>query len=100
MKTKESILRQMRKRWLLYVMVMPALISLLLFSYKPMYGLIIAFKDFNLRLGYFDSPWVGFKHFERLFNSYWFPTIIKNTLTISLLSVLIQFPLPMLFFLL
>lgn len=97
MKTKESTLRQMRKRWLLYVMVMPALISLLLFSYKPMYGLIIAFKDFDLRLGYFDSPWVGFKHFERLFNSYWFPTIIKNTLTISLLSVLIQFPLPIIF---
>lgn len=97
MKKMASTLKQMKRHWLLYLMVLPALASLLIFSYKPMYGLIIAFKDFNFRLGYFDSPWVGFKHFERLVTSYWFPTIIKNTLTISLLSILIQFPFPILF---
>lgn len=97
MKTKASTLKQMKRRWLLYLMVLPALASLLIFSYKPMYGLIIAFKDFNFRLGYLDSPWVGLKNFERLVTSYWFPVIIKNTLTISLLSILIQFPLPIMF---
>ena len=62
-----------------------------------MYGLIIAFKRFNFRLGYLGSEWVGLEHFKRLVTSYWFPVIIKNTLTISLLSILIQFPLPIIF---
>lgn len=97
MKTKASTLKQMKRRWLLYLMVLPALASLLIFSYKPMYGLIIAFKDFNFRAGYLGSPWVGLENFERLVTSYWFPVIIKNTLTISLLSILIQFPLPIMF---
>ena len=97
MKTKTSTLKQMKRRWLLYLMVLPALASLLIFSYKPMYGLIIAFKDFNFRLGYLGSPWVGLEHFKRLVTSYWFPVIIKNTLTISLLSILVQFPLPIIF---
>ncbi len=97
MKTKTSTLRQMKRHWILYLMVLPALASLFFFSYKPMYGLIIAFKDFNFRQGYFGSPWVGLKHFKRLVTSYWFPTIIKNTLTISLLSVLIEFPFPIIF---
>ena len=97
MKTKTSTLKQMKRRWLLYLMVLPALASLLIFSYKPMYGLIIAFKDFNFRLGYLGSEWVGLEHFKRLVTSYWFPVIIKNTLTISLLSILIQFPLPIIF---
>jgi len=97
MKTKTSTLKQMKRRWLLYLMVLPALASLLIFSYKPMYGLIIAFKNFNFRLGYLGSEWVGLEHFKRLVTSYWFPVIIKNTLTISLLSILIQFPLPIIF---
>jgi len=97
MKTKTSTLKQMKRRWLLYLMVLPALASLIIFSYKPMYGLIIAFKDFNFRAGYLGSPWVGLKNFERLVTSYWFPVIIKNTLTISLLSILISFPIPIIF---
>ncbi|MBQ8232228.1 MAG: sugar ABC transporter permease [Lachnospiraceae bacterium] len=81
-------------RWQLYLMSLPAIIAVLIFSYKPMYGIIIAFKDFRLNLGYFDSPWVGFENFKRLFSSYWFPIILKNTLTLSILSLIIGFPIP------
>ena len=80
--------------WQLYVMVLPALIYILLFHYKPMYGIMIAFKKFSMRQGIMGSPWVGFDNFVRLFSSYWFPVIIQNTLTLSLLSLVIGFPIP------
>ncbi len=75
-------------------MVLPALISLIIFAYKPMYGIIIAFKDYNFKEGMLGSPWVGFEQFNRLFHSYWFPVILKNTLTISVLSLVLGFPIP------
>lgn len=74
--------------------MLPALVYIVLFAYKPMYGILIAFKDFSMKKGILASPWVGFKNFERLFSSYWFPIILKNTLTISLLSLVIGFPIP------
>ncbi|MFR2466383.1 MAG: ABC transporter permease, partial [Clostridia bacterium] len=61
------------------------------------YGLIIAFKDFSFRAGIWGSKWVGVQHFQRLFSSYWFPIILKNTLTLSLLSLVFGFPMPILF---
>ena len=86
----------MFKSWQLYVLMLPAIIYTVLFAYKPMYGILIAFKDYNIKKGIWNSAWVGFDHFERLFSSYWFPIILKNTLTLSLLSLLIAFPLPIL----
>lgn len=91
---KRSLMMRLLARWQLYLMSLPAIIAVLIFSYKPMYGIIIAFKDFRLNLGYFDSPWVGFENFKRLFSSYWFPIILKNTLTLSILSLIIGFPIP------
>ena len=82
------------KNWQLYVMCLPAIIFLLLFAYKPMYGIIIAFKSYSMRAGIWGSKWVGFANFERLFSSYWFPIILKNTLTLSVLSLVLGFPLP------
>ena len=82
------------QHWQLYLMILPALCYILLFSYVPMYGITIAFKKFNMRQGILGSPWIGFANFERLFSSYWFPIILKNTLTISVLSLVIGFPLP------
>jgi len=82
--------------WQLYVMILPALIYALLFFYKPMYGMLIAFKDYSFRLGTLGSPWNGLINFERLFHSYWFPIILKNTFTISLLSLVVGFPVPVL----
>lgn len=75
-------------------MCLPAILYYLLFVYKPMPSIIIAFKDFSMRLGVWGSEWVGLANFQRLFQSYWFPIILKNTLTLSLLSLIIGFPIP------
>ena len=88
------VLRRISARWQLYLMIAPALVYILLFIYKPMYGVIIAFKDYKLSLGVWGSEWTGFDNFVRLFHSYWFPIIIKNTLSISVLALIIGFPFP------
>ncbi|MEC0332147.1 ABC transporter permease subunit [Paenibacillus macerans] len=77
----------------LYLLLLPAFVLTLLFAYKPMYGVLIAFKDYSPVLGIGDSPWAGFKHFEKFFNSYQFSTTIKNTIVISLYSIA-TFPIP------
>lgn len=95
--TKRKNRTKMKKiftRWQLYLMALPAIIATYIFAYRPMYGVIIAFKKFSLSKGYLGSPWNGFENFERLFSSFWFPIIIKNTLTVSLLSLAISFPIP------
>lgn len=81
----------------LYLMLVPVVIYFLLFHYLPMYGVQIAFKDFSGARGIFGSRWVGFGHFMRFFRSYRFSTIIKNTVGISLYSLLVGFPFPILF---
>ena len=84
------------KNWQLYIMCLPAVIYFLIFAYKPMYGIIIAFKNYSMRKGIMGSPWIGFGHFERLFSSYWFPIILKNTLTLRGLTLILGFPIPIL----
>lgn len=91
---KTSALKSVLHSWQLYVMLLPAILYIALFAYKPMYGILIAFKDFSVRKGILGSDWVGFEHFGRMFSSYWFPITLKNTLTLSFLSLLIGFPLP------
>ncbi|WP_084784006.1 sugar ABC transporter permease [Paenibacillus sp. FJAT-26967] len=75
-------------------MVLPALVLILVFSYFPMYGVIIAFQDYNVFKGYGDSPWVGFKHFIDFFQSPELPMVMRNTLVISFLKLAIGFPAP------
>ena len=82
------------KRWQLYLMLLPALVYILLFAYKPMYGLLIAFQNYSVKKGVWGSEWVGLKNFQRVFSSYWFPIILKNTLKLSLLSLVLGFPFP------
>lgn len=89
-------IRDRATNWELYIMLLPALVYIIIFAYKPMYGVIIAFKDFNMRAGILGSPWCGFENFVRLFKSSWFPIILRNTLTISVLSLLLGFPIPIL----
>lgn len=84
----------------LYLMFVPVLVIYILFMYIPMYGFIIAFKDFNPGLGILGSEWVGFQHFENFFSSYYFGRILRNTLIISGLSLLVNFPAPIIFALL
>ena len=61
-----------------------------------MYGILIAFQNFSVRKGVWGSPWVGFDNFLRLFRSYWFPIILKNTFVLSALGLVIGFPIPIL----
>lgn len=86
-------LGQIKQNWGLYTLLFPAVVLTLLFAYKPMYGVLIAFKDYSPALGIGGSPWAGFKYFEKFFNSYQFSATIKNTLIISVYS-LITFPIP------
>ncbi len=80
-------------RWL-YVLILPALIYLIVFNYLPMYGIQIAFKNYKVVRGIAGSDWVGFKHFETFFNSYYCGRLISNTLVLNVLNLLFQFPIP------
>lgn len=93
-KQSGGLLRRMAKRYDLYLMLLPPLAFYIIFHYGPLYGLQIAFKDFNPAKGIIDSPWVGFSHFERFFDSYYFGRLLWNTLSINLFSLLIAFPVP------
>lgn len=78
----------------LYLMLLPALVWYIVFMYAPMYGAQIAFRDFKPFLGITKSPWVGWRYFIQFFQSEYFGRLIKNTLGISLYSILVSFPLP------
>lgn len=82
------------KDWDLYFMLVPGLIFLLLLKYSPMYGLVIAFQDFSIFKGIGDSPWVGMKHFEKLFINDQFLSVLSNTIIISLYKLVVLFPAP------
>ncbi|RJX39547.1 sugar ABC transporter permease [Paenibacillus pinisoli] len=82
------------REWDLYLMLIPGILFLLLFKYTPMYGIVIAFKDFNIYDGLAASPWVGMEHFEKLFLSEDFARVFKNTLIISIYKIFFLFPLP------
>lgn len=93
-KRRISIIADMRKNYELYLLSIPTFLFFVIFMYGPMYGVQIAFKDFIEVKGIVGSPWVGFEHFERFFKSYSFWTLIKNTLGISLYSLAVGFPAP------
>jgi len=81
----------------MYLMMLPVIVYFVVLHYVPMYGILIAFKDFNVKKGILGSPWIGFKHFSRFFGSYNFGMLIKNTLGISIYSLVVGFPLPIVF---
>lgn len=86
-----------------YLIMLPIIVYYILFCYKPMYGIIIAFKDFSPAAGILESDWTsshGFQHFIDFFSSYYFGRILKNTLVISLTSLVLGFPAPIIFALL
>lgn len=92
---KKRLLKKVFSRdYHLYLLCLPALIYIFIFDYVPMYGVQLAFKDFVISKGIWDSPWVGFKHFERFLGSYKFMTVLKNTLGVSLYELIVGFPIP------
>ncbi len=93
---KPNAFKRFARQWDLQLMVLPALFFILVFSYIPMYGVLMAFQDYNLFKGFTGSPWVGLKHFEMFFAAPEFWTVMRNTLVISLLKLLVGFPAPIL----
>ncbi|MBO9598151.1 MAG: sugar ABC transporter permease, partial [Cohnella sp.] len=77
-----------------YLMLLPAFVCFILFEYAPMYGVLMAFKNYRFVDGILGSPWVGFEYFEQFFNDIFFWRIIRNTLIISGLHILFGFPAP------
>lgn len=91
---KGGFLSYLKRYWILYLFLIPALIDTFLFKYGPMYGIIIAFKDFIAKRGIWGSEWVGLKHFVKFIKSPIFLQILTNTLSISVRTLLFSFPVP------
>jgi putative aldouronate transport system permease protein len=87
-------IKSIMANWQLYVLIAPVLAYFIIFHYAPMYGLQIAFKDFVASKGITGSEWVGLKHFKQFFQSFYAARIILNTLGISLMQLVIGFPIP------
>ena len=101
---KKSFLKRLKhdliKNRAAYLLALPIILYYILFCYKPMYGILIAFKDYSPGAGILGSKWVGFQHFFNFFDSYYFGTLLKNTLIISISSIIFGFPVPIIFALL
>jgi putative aldouronate transport system permease protein len=93
-KAWKSTLRKIYRNYQLYLFLLPTILYFLIFKYAPMYGIQIAFKNFIAPKGIWGSAWVGFQHFERFFSSYQFGTLLWNTISLNIYSLLIAFPLP------
>ncbi|MBU5595091.1 sugar ABC transporter permease [Amphibacillus sp. MSJ-3] len=98
---REAKVKERKKKWAkirtnraLYIMLLPGLLYFIIFKYIPMGGLIIAFQDYQPFLGILDSPFVGMKHFVRLFSEDTFWMLMKNTLVIFGMDIVFAFPLP------
>lgn len=98
--TRSKFLTALVRDKYLHLLVLPTIIFFIIFSYVPMYGLTIAFKDYSFMKGILESPWVGFKHFEAFFDSIFFWRLIKNTVLLSVQALIFAFPVPIIFALL
>jgi putative aldouronate transport system permease protein len=95
-KKRNKLLPKLKKSYQLFLLLLPSAVLLFCFAYLPMVGIIIAFQNYSPALGITGSQFVGFKNFIQYFNSYQFGVTIKNTLVLSLYSILVGFPLPIL----
>lgn len=88
--------RDMTQNWTLYLLVLPVLVFYTIFCYMPMYGALMAFKDYSPKYGILGSPWAGMKYFEEFITNPYFWRILKNTLWISVSTLIFSFPAPIL----
>lgn len=93
-KRKATILKSVNKYKYLYLLSLPGFIYLILFAYKPMVGILMAFQDYNIISGISGSPWVGLTHFKTFFSGADFAPVMFNTIKISMLQLLFGFPAP------
>ena len=90
-KRRTTAWRYLKRYWVLYLIAVPGIIDMVVFRYWPMYGIVIAFKDYNIRLGMLRSPWAGFKHFSLLIGDAYFYRVLANTLLINVYNIVIGF---------
>ncbi len=88
--------KSIRENWFFYLIIAPAVVLMAIFCYQPMYGIILAFKDYDFRLGILGSPWNGLENFKEIFAVDQFWISLKNTVIINLLKMLVSFPAPIL----
>lgn len=89
--------KDLKRNYGAYLLFLPVALYYILFAYKPMYGILVAFKDFTPARGVWESPWTssyGFGHFISFFQSFYFTRVLKNTLIISFSTLLVTFPAP------
>ncbi len=93
---RQRTLKLMRKNWILYLFLLPAIAYIGVFHYGPMYGIQLAFRDFAPSLGIWGSPFVGMKYFDMFFSSPRFSMLLSNTIILSVYNLLLSFPAPIL----
>jgi putative aldouronate transport system permease protein len=93
-RARRGRLGKLLRAWQLYVLLAPTLLYFVLFKFWPMYGVQIAFRQYNPVDGFTGSPWVGLAHFERFVSSYQFTDLLANTLQLAVVNLAVLFPLP------
>ena len=96
-KGKKSLFKMVKKHRMFYLFILPAAVMVFLFSYMPLWGILIAFKDFKMARGIMGSDWVGLEHFQKLFTDPNFYRVLKNTLVIGITTLLTTFPVTIIF---
>ncbi len=94
MKTLQRLMHNIRHHYQLYLMVLPGFLVILIFNYIPMYGVQIAFRKYSFSTGFSGGEWVGLQYLRKFFSSYQFWSLIKNTLAVSLTTIVFSFPVP------
>ncbi|MFC4321207.1 ABC transporter permease [Litchfieldia salsa] len=91
---KKTIVNTFKRDYQLWLLVLPAVICVIIFNYIPMYGIQLAFREYDFTAGLTGGEWVGFKYFEQFINSHMFSDLLRNTLTLSITTIVIGFPAP------
>ncbi len=94
---RAGLIKEIRLNWQLYVMILPVLAGFFLFRFYPLYGLQIAFKDYNIVAGIKGSDWVGVENFLKFFEDPFFFRVVKNTVVLGFWTLVISYPLPIIF---
>lgn len=89
-----KVRKYMRRNWQLWVMLLPAMLYIFIFCYVPMYGIQLAFRDYDFTKGITGGDWAGLKYFKQYFESPMFFTTLKNTFVIAFASIIVGFPIP------
>ncbi len=95
--TLQSFIKDIKKDWILYLLLLPGLLSLILFKIGPVGGMIIAFEKFSAFQGVFGSAWVWFDNFKKIFTDPYIPKVVINTIILAVLTVVVVFPIPIIF---